>query len=141
MGKLASEWFQREMIPSDFVLPGFIAGTLGALIAPGSTGKSMLAMQLAALFAGADTIGAEWKLKVGDVLSLAVEDPENELYNRWTNLGSRMSPEERKAGERVRFVPMLGQRFDINRYLDRRHKDGRGARPGVDISNRLEVAV
>jgi RecA-family ATPase len=114
LGKLASELFQREKTPSDFVLPGFIAGTLGALIAPGSTGKSMLAMQLAALVAGANMIGTDWpELKVGDVLILAVEDPENELYNRWTDLGSRMSPEEREAGKRVRVIPMIGQRFDI----------------------------
>jgi RecA-family ATPase len=114
MGMLASDLFEREKTPSDFVLPGFIAGTVGALIAPGSTGKSMLAMQLAALVAGADMLGANWpKLKTGEVLILALEDPANELYNRWTDLGSKMSSEEKKAGRRVRVVPMIGLGFDI----------------------------
>lgn len=113
-GKLASELFKREKVPSDFVLPGFVAGTVGALIAPGSTGKSMLAMELAAVVAGANIFGSNWpKTKIGEVLILAVEDPENELFNRWTDLGSILNPEDRKAGERVRVIPMLGEHFDI----------------------------
>lgn len=113
-GMLASDLFKREKVPSDFVLPGFIAGSLGALIAPGSTGKSMLAMEIAAMVAGANILGEEWQPeKIGEVLILAVEDPENELYNRWSDLGAMFSLEERKAGERVRVVPMLGHRFDI----------------------------
>ena len=115
-GKLASELFKREKVPSDFVLPGFVAGTVGALIAPGSTGKSMLAMELAAVVAGANIFGAAWpRTKIGEVLILAVEDPENELFNRWSDLGSILSQEDRKAGERVRVIPMLGERFDIMR--------------------------
>ena len=116
LGKLASELFKREKVPSDFVLPGFVAGTVGALIAPGSTGKSMLAMELAAVVAGANIFGSAWpQTKIGEVLILAVEDPENELFNRWADLGSILSNEERKAGERVRVIPMLGERFDIMR--------------------------
>jgi hypothetical protein len=115
-GMLASDLFTREKVLSDFVLPGFIAGTVGALIAPGSTGKSMLAMELAALVAGANVLGPDFgQLKIGDVLILAVEDPANELYNRWTDLGARLDPQQRKAGDRVRIVPMLGHRFDIMR--------------------------
>lgn len=113
-GMLASDLFKRQPVPTDFVLPGFVAGTLGALIAPGSTGKSMLAMELATLVAGTNMLGQDWPvMKVGNVMILAVEDPENELFNRWTELGTLMNPEQRRAGERVRVVPMLGQRFDV----------------------------
>lgn len=42
--------------PLDFVLPGLVAGTAGALVSPGGTGKSFLALQLALLVgAGVDT--------------------------------------------------------------------------------------
>jgi len=113
-GMRADELFAREIVASDFVLPGFVAGTLGALIAPGGTGKSMLAMELAALVAGASVMGDEWpEMPLGEVLILAVEDPENELYNRWGHLGSHLDPQKRQACQRVRVVPMLGQRFDI----------------------------
>jgi len=113
-GKLASELFDREKTPSDFVLPGFLAGTVGALIAPGSTGKSMLAMQLAALVAGVDTLGTNWQeIKFGEVIIMAVEDPMNELYNRWTDLGSRLTVREKEVGAKIRVIPMIGKRFDI----------------------------
>ncbi len=36
----------------DFVLPGLVAGTVGALVSPGGSGKSALALQIAALVAG-----------------------------------------------------------------------------------------
>lgn len=114
-GVLASDLFKREKVPSDYVLPGMIAATLGALIAPGSTGKSMLAMELATLVAGVDVlgIGEGWNLKSGYVVIFAVEDPANELFNRWTDLGSNLTPEQRKAGEKISVIPMLGHRFDI----------------------------
>ena len=59
-GMLASDLFSRKKVQSDFVLPGFVVGTVGALIAPGSTGKSMLAMELAALVAGANILGPKF---------------------------------------------------------------------------------
>ena len=91
-----------------------VAGTLGALIAPGSTGKSMLAMELAAYVAGANMLGQEWPTtEAGGVLILAIEDPENELFNRWADLGSHLSEIDREKCEQIRVVPMLGEGFDI----------------------------
>lgn len=113
-GRPASELVAQERVPSDFVLPGFVAGTVGALISPGGTGKSMLAMELAALVAGANMLGLDWPgIKHGNVLILATEDPERELYNRWSDLGRHLDAESREACARVRVIPMLGQRFDI----------------------------
>ena len=34
------EAFQQEPPQLDFIWPGFLAGTVGALVAPGATGKS-----------------------------------------------------------------------------------------------------
>lgn len=115
-GMLASALFTREKVPSDFVLPGFIAGTVGAIVAPGSTGKSMLAMQLAAYVAGASVLGNTWQpTKTGEVVILAVEDPENELYNRWTDLGSVLNENERSKCDKVLVLPLFGLGFDIMR--------------------------
>jgi len=113
-GMLASELFKRDKVPSDFVLPGFVAGTVGALIAPGSTGKSMLAMELAALVAGVNVLCDDWTPSAhGPVVILAVEDPENELYNRWSDLGSGLDPAQRERCSDVRVIPMFGLGFDI----------------------------
>ncbi|WP_223925546.1 AAA family ATPase, partial [Aeromonas caviae] len=37
--------FQQEPPQLDFIWPGFLAGTVGALVAPGATGKSFWALQ------------------------------------------------------------------------------------------------
>ncbi len=114
LGDCAADIFELSEIPSDFVLPGFVAGTVGALIAPGSTGKSMLAMELAAVAAGASILGEAWTpLKTGEVLILAVEDPKNELHNRWISLGKSLTKEEKEANRRVQVVPMFGKSADI----------------------------
>ncbi len=63
--------------PLDFVLPGLLAGTVGFLVSPGGTGKSMLALGLAAaVAAGLDAwglIGSD--PRPGPVLVLSLEDP------------------------------------------------------------------
>lgn len=113
-GMLASDLFMREKVPSDFVLPGFVAGTVGALIAPGSTGKSMLAMELAALVAGVNVLCDDWTPSAhGPVVILAVEDPENELFNRWADLGSGLDLKQREQCSVVRVIPMFGLGFDV----------------------------
>lgn len=84
--------FSTEPPPQDFILPGFLAGTVGALIAPGSTGKSMLALQLACAIASdqpqANTTGLDIT-RHGGVLYLNLEDPPGEIQRRLHALGSR----------------------------------------------------
>lgn len=46
---------EHEPTPLDFVLPGFKSGTVGALVSPGATGKTMLALQAAITVSGALT--------------------------------------------------------------------------------------
>lgn len=113
-GMTAFDLFERAKVPSDFVLPGFIAGTVGALIAPGSTGKSMLAMELASVVAGSSILGDVWAPEnVGSVVILAIEDPENELYNRWHDLGKHLNQREKELNRNIHIVPMFGRQFDI----------------------------
>ena len=39
--------FTNEPPELDFIWPGFLAGTVGALVAPGATGKSFFALEAA----------------------------------------------------------------------------------------------
>ena len=65
------EAFQQEPPQLDFIWPGFLAGTVGALVAPGATGKSFwaleAAMSIACSVAGGDVVnlgfGEQWNQK------------------------------------------------------------------------------
>jgi regulatory protein RepA len=51
--------FETEPPELDFIWPGFLSGTVGALVAPGATGKSFWALEAAMAVAapGADLLG------------------------------------------------------------------------------------
>lgn len=84
--------FSTQPPAQDFILPGFLAGTVGALVAPGSTGKSAFAMQIACAVASpqpqANTTGLVIR-RHGSVLYLNLEDPPGEIERRLHSLGSR----------------------------------------------------
>lgn len=84
-----SACFGTDPPPQDFILPGFLAGTVGALVAPGSTGKSMLALQLACAVSAksANTTGIEIN-KTGPVLYIGLEDPKSEIWRRLHSMGA-----------------------------------------------------
>lgn len=85
--------------PQDFVLPGLLAGTVGALVSPGGTGKSFLALQIAAAVAGGASANITG-LKIdqhGRALYINLEDPEEELRRRLHALGTRLDPLARQA--------------------------------------------
>ena len=95
-----SDAFETPPPAQDFVLPGYLTGTVGALVAPGSTGKSFWALQAAAAVASsdplADTLGLGLK-RHGEVLYINLEDPKDELNRRIYALGSRWSSETRAS--------------------------------------------
>lgn len=83
------EEFQTDTpYPLDFVLPGFLSGTVGALVSPGGMGKTMFALELATAAAtGYDLVSftqfaPEWKFKPYPVVYLSLEDPAEILVNR-----------------------------------------------------------
>lgn len=114
--------FNCEPNPSDFVLPGFLAGTVGALIAPGATGKSYLALEAAMGVACSVTGGDLLELapdKTGTAVYLAAEDPCDIVKRRLHALGGRLSPDARQAiADAVSIEPIAGTRFDITREDD-----------------------
>ena len=107
--------FATEPPPMDFVLPGMLAGTVGAIVSPGGAGKSMFALQLGVLVtSGADLAGLNEKLLKGRVLILAAEDPEVALRHRVHALGRHLSEEQRaeaRIGLDIR--ALLGRGLDV----------------------------
>lgn len=92
--------FETPPPEQDFIWPGFLSGTVGALVAPGSTGKSMFALQLACAVAGsepgANTTGLH-VAKHGPVLYINLEDPPSEIERRLHALGSRFDMVARES--------------------------------------------
>lgn len=106
--------FSSAPPPLDFVLPGMIAGTVGALVAQGGAGKSWIALELAAAVAGGPDlleIGIETK---GPVLYLPAEDPELALRHRLFSAASHFDDTARDhLAERLEIVPLMGRAVDL----------------------------
>jgi len=109
--------FSTEPRPLDFVLPGMLAGTVGALVSPGGAGKSMMALQLATLVAGgADLVGVGFDAEIphGRVVILAAEDPAEALKHRLHALGKHLDVSQREiVAESVDILPLLGYGFEV----------------------------
>lgn len=117
--------FESEPPVLDFIWPGFLAGTVGALVAPGATGKSFLAleaaMSIACSVAGGDLIGLT-PVRHGRVIYLAGEDPEPALIQRIHAIGKHLNPNAREAiAENLILEPVMGRRLDVmnDRHLAR----------------------
>ena len=118
----------------DFVWPGFLAGTVGALVAPGATGKSFwaleAAMSIACSVAGGDLLGLA-PTHTGSVLYLAGEDPEPALIRRVHSIGKHLAADARAAiAEGLTLEPIMGLGFDVMnaRQFERLVERGRGQR-------------
>ncbi|WP_028319611.1 helicase RepA family protein [Desulfobulbus elongatus] len=109
--------FSEEPPELDFVWPGFLAGTVGALVAPGATGKSYWALEatmaIACSVAGGDLLGLSPQC-TGRVVYLAGEDPEPALVHRVHAIGRHLHPAARQAiADNLTIEPMMGRRLDI----------------------------
>lgn len=106
----------------DFIWPGFLAGTVGALIAPGATGKSYwaleAAMSVACSVAGGDLVGLSPALN-GKVVYLAGEDPDVALVRRINAIGHHLNRDARCAiAQNLILEPLMGKRLNV---MDERH--------------------
>jgi len=109
--------FTKKLPPRDYVLPGLVAGTVGALVAPGGTGKSMLALQIACAVASdqkqANTTGLGIE-RHGRVLYLNLEDPPSEIEYRLASLASRFDKTTRESvSEGLHMSPLMGVPTDV----------------------------
>lgn len=105
----------REPPPDlDLVLPGMISGTVGSIVAPGGTGKSWLALEIAAAVAGGPDLAKIGVPAHGEVLYLPAEDPKPALIHRLHVLGQHASRDERAAIiDRLRVAPLTGHTSNI----------------------------
>lgn len=103
----------------DFVLPGFVVGTVGILTSPGGAGKSILAMQLAAAVASPSANLLKLPIKAhGRVLYINLEDPSEVLKIRLHDLGLRLNEQAREeVAERVYLYSLLGQGANIENEI------------------------
>jgi len=109
--------FECEPPVLDFIWPGFLAGTVGALVAPGATGKSFwaleAAMSIACSVAGGDLVGLA-PAHTGRVVYLAGEDPPPALVRRIHAIGQHLGHVARKAiAENLVLEPIMGKRLNV----------------------------
>jgi len=111
------------------VVPGFFAGTVGMLVAPGGTGKSSWALLLALSVAtGHDLVGMRSQSKdhqwvAGPVLFWSVQDPPAMLHRRIYGIGHWMQQQQGKvagrafqqeAAQHLKVVTNLPQKVVLN---------------------------
>lgn len=85
--------------PYDYVLPGLPLAEVGALIAPGGTGKSIFALQVCYALAGLDASFLNQNLPQSPVAYLSFEDQAITLKNRLYHVSKTM-PETALAAEK-----------------------------------------
>jgi RecA-family ATPase len=109
--------FAEEPPEMDFVLPGFLAGTVGCLAAAGSTGKSFWALEVGMGVASAHADSRLLDLGIrhhGRVVVLNAEDPGGVLHHRLYSIG-RFLPESAReeVAEKLSIQALVGTRPDI----------------------------
>ena len=106
---------EHEPAPLDFTLPGYVAGSVGSIVAAGATGKTMLALQIAVhVSGGEDTLElsgvAGWTPTFGRVLYLSGEDPADVIAGRIHAIGTYMPDADARArvASSLRIAPLVG---------------------------------
>lgn len=112
----------------DLVLPGLRVASVGSIVSPGGTGKSMLALQFALFVsAGIDHLGilteiaraadfanADQPARTGKVVYLSAEDGADVLHERLFALGAHLSAQQREAvATNLQLIDMTAQGGDL----------------------------
>jgi len=113
--------FENKPPDLDFVWPGFLAGTVGALVAPGATGKSFWAleamMSIACSVAGGDLAGLK-PTRHGKVIYISGEDTLQVLDQRIYAIGAHLTPAARTSiSDNLAIMPAFGKAFDVMNEL------------------------
>lgn len=109
--------FEIEPPPLNFIWPGFLAGTVGALVAEGATGKSFwvleAAMAVACSVAGGDLVELAPNHS-GRVVYLAGEDPAPILIHRLHAIGKHLTPTARATiAANLTIDTVVGKRLNM----------------------------
>jgi RecA-family ATPase len=100
----------------DFIMPGFLSGTVGALVATSGLGKSFWAVESAMAIASG-SIGDPLSLKPGGggrVVFCSLEDPLAILKSRIHSIGKVISAPARDAiSQNLDILDLYGERIDL----------------------------
>ncbi len=102
----------------DFIWPGFLSGTVGALFAPGATSKSFFALQAAVgVASGADILGLGVE-HLGRVVYLSLEDPLPILHHRVRVISKKLTEEQAvRADDAIDILDVVGRGLDLQRDI------------------------
>ena len=110
--------FNEEPPRLEFLWPGFLSGTVGALVSMGGVGKSFWALEASMAVAGgpgADLLGIGPEY-YGPVLYLATEDHKKIIQTRGHAIGQHLCPDVRESIiENLSISAISGRRMDIMR--------------------------
>jgi RecA-family ATPase len=130
--------FEHEPQPIDYVLPGMVAGSVGAIVSPGGAGKSMVALQIGATLASggsSDLLGLDMaalpSMGPQRVVYLPAEDPEPTITHRLHHLGKHLAPNERTdVAFNLAIEPLIGRQPNImdQRWTDALLRTAEGSR-------------
>jgi RecA-family ATPase len=105
--------------PLDMIVAGLKAGTVGNVVAPGSTGKGFFALQIACAIAAkasgmrAESLGIDIQ-KGGKVVIFSAEDDQDVIWHRLHDIGVLFPDEVHDALERnVEIVPAVAMGIDL----------------------------
>ena len=97
----------------DFVMPGFLVGSVGCIVSEKPIGKSMLAFELALSVASGFDISGLWggqPITSGYVTYLAANDPDEAISERIYSMGKYLSEGCRnQAIDNLTIIPMYGR--------------------------------
>jgi RecA-family ATPase len=104
--------------PLDFVLPGFVSGTVGSLVGAGGASKSAMALAIAGeICGGSEMVGAKPNPTDKAVSVLVLEDPALATQHRIDSYFHSLNDEQRKnvADGKLQIMPLASQTFDIEK--------------------------
>lgn len=107
------EAFTNAPRPLDFVLPGMISGTVGALVAQGGAGKSWIALELAFAVAGGPDLLGIGIPATGPVLYLPAEDPRLAIEHRLFAARDVVEGRVDRLADALEIVPLMGRAVDL----------------------------
>ncbi len=105
--------FSQQPLPLDFVLPGMIAGTVGALVAQGGAGKSWIALEMGIAVAGGPDLLEMGISSHGNVLYLPAEDPTLAIKHRLYAARMAVAGSIDRLAEALEIVPLMGRAVDL----------------------------
>ncbi len=126
--------FDEEPQPLDFVLPGYLAGTVGCLAAAGSTGKSLWALEAGMGVCNGEADALLLRLGIqhhGRVIIFNAEDPAIILQHRLHAIGRFLPRTAREeVAERLQIETLVGHRPNImtEDWQEAVLREGEGAR-------------